>query len=153
MAVAMAPAAVVGPAQNLVLLQMDVNRVLPITPWIHQEPILRAVLRHGEAELVTVRKPVIDDPLAVVAIKTEVSGDARRDDAGQLIERRVRRRVDTVVGDGTADPELDTGHALAGGKRSQLGPWPSSCTKRFSRRTLVWLPIKLLTWLKSMMMS
>src|SRR6185295_14673503 len=100
---------------------VNVDRVLPIAPRIAPEPVLRAVLFHGETEFVAVRKPTVDYPLAVVAIKVEVPGDARRNDARQLIEHRVRRGVDTVVGDGTANPELDASHTLTGGKKIAAG--------------------------------
>src|SRR6185437_2059668 len=99
------------------LFKMDVDRVLPIAARVAPKPILRAVLRNCEAKLVAVRKPTIDDPLSIVAIKVEVPGDARRNDARQLIEHRVRRGVDTVVADGTANPELDARHTLTGGKK------------------------------------
>src|ERR1041384_619029 len=117
MAVTEATPSVAGPAEDLMLFQVDVDRVLPIIPRIAPEPVFGAVLLHGETEFVTVRKPAIDDPLSIVAIKIEVPRDARRDDARQLIEDRMGRGVDAVVGDHAADPELDTGHALAGGEK------------------------------------
>ena len=86
---------------------MNVDGVLPVVAWIDQDPVFRAVLFHSEAELIAVRKFIIDYPLAIVAVENEVPRDARRNDAWQLIERRMRRRVNTIVGDGGADPELD----------------------------------------------
>src|SRR5205085_784597 len=82
-AAAAVTASVDDPAQNLVFFKMDVNRVLPVIPRISQDPVLRAVLGDGEAQLVTVGEPVVDDPLAVVAVEDEVARDARRDDARQ----------------------------------------------------------------------
>src|SRR6266567_2374468 len=96
------------PAQDLVFLQMNVDGVLPVVAGVDQNPVLCAVLRHCEAQLIAVSKLVVDDPLAVVAIKDEVPCDARRDDARQLIERRMCCRVNAIVADGGADPELDT---------------------------------------------
>src|SRR6266568_432917 len=95
-------------AQDLVFLQMSVNGVLPVVTRVDENPVLSTVLRYGEAEFITVCELVVDDPLAVVAIKDEVPCDARRDDARQLIERRMRRRVNAIVGDGGADPKLHT---------------------------------------------
>lgn len=84
MAVAEAMATVSGAAQNLVLLQVDVDRMLPVIPRVLENPVFRAVLFDRESQLITVREPVIDDPLTIVAVETEVSRDPRGDDTWQL---------------------------------------------------------------------
>ena len=96
------------------LLEVDVDGVLPVVARVLDDPVLRGVLRHGEAQLVAARELVVDDPLAVVAVELEVARDARRDDRGQLVEGRMSRGVDAVVGRRRADAELDAGDALAG---------------------------------------
>ena len=78
---------------------MNVDGVLPVVARVDQDPVLRAVLRNGEAKFITIGKLIVDYPLAVIAVEDEVPRDARRDDAWKLIERRMRRRVNTIVGD------------------------------------------------------
>jgi len=70
-------ASIVTSAQDAVLFQMDVNGVLPIAPGIGEYPVFGAVLRYREAEFITVREPVINNPLAIVAVELEVPHDAR----------------------------------------------------------------------------
>src|SRR5712692_1477403 len=69
------------PTQDLVLLEMDVDGVLPVVAGIDKDPVFRAVLFHGEAVDGAVGKLVVDDPLAVATIEDEVPCDARRYDA------------------------------------------------------------------------
>src|SRR5437764_2931684 len=110
-------------AQDPVFLQMNVDGVLPVVARVDQDPVLRAVLRYGEAKFVTVGELVVDNPLAVVAVKDEVPRDAWRDDAWQLIERRMRRRVNAIVGDGGADPELDAIFAIGVSRSKNVAGW------------------------------
>src|SRR5882724_12884690 len=88
--------------------QMDMDGVLPIAPRIDEHPVFGAVLRYSEAEFITVREPVIDDPLAIAAVEFEVPRDPRRDDRWQLVEHRVACWVNAAVGDRGPDPELYT---------------------------------------------
>src|SRR6266699_591588 len=110
-------------AQNLMFLQVNVDGVLPVVARVHQDPVLRAVLRNGEPQFVAVGKLVVDYPLAVIAIKDKIPRDARCDHTWQLVERRMRRRVNTVVGDGGADPELDTIFAIGVSGSENIAGW------------------------------
>src|SRR5580704_19523501 len=81
--------------QNLMLLEVDVNRVRPITGEVGQQPLLRAVLPDGEAEGVAVHELAVNRPLAVQAIELERADNARlRCGARQLVEGRVAGRFD-----------------------------------------------------------
>src|SRR6266571_4135335 len=111
------------PAQDLMLLQMNVDRVLPVVAWVDQDPVLRAVLRNGEPQFVAVGKLIVDYPLAVIAVEDEVPRDARRDDARQLIERRMCRRVNTIVGYRAANSELDTIFAIGVSRSKNVAGW------------------------------
>ena len=100
--------AAVDPAQDLVFFQMNVDRVLPIVAGVDKDPVLRAVLSYGEAEFITIRKLVVDDPLTVVSVEFEVASDSRRDDRWQGVERWQGCRIDAIVGNGGANAELHT---------------------------------------------
>src|SRR6476661_8349614 len=52
--------------------------VRPIAREVGQEPVLRAVLLHREAEGVAIHELAIDRPLSVQAIKLEGPDDSRR---------------------------------------------------------------------------
>ena len=104
------------------LFKMRMNGVLPIIPRVNELPIFRAVLLYGEAQFVAVRKPIVDCPLSVVAIKLEVARDSRRDDARKLIELRVSRRINAGIRHRGADLELYTGSTLA--SREDVAAWP-----------------------------
>src|SRR5260370_34308054 len=77
-----------GPAQDLVLFQMDVDGVLPVVSRINDAPVFRTVLLYGEADRIAVHESVVDYPLAVAPIEDEVAGDQRRHHAGQRVEAR-----------------------------------------------------------------
>src|SRR2546426_1886329 len=121
-------AAIINPAQDAVLFQMDVDGVLPIVAGVNQHPVFGSVLLHRKAEGVgavrgvAVGKLVVDDPLPVIAVEHEVPRDARRDNAGQLVERRVGRRINTVVRHCGSNPELHTRDALA--RSEDVAGWP-----------------------------
>src|SRR5258706_12706786 len=85
------------------LFKMRVNGVLPIVPRVNEFPVFGAVLLYGEAKFVAVRKPIVDCPLSVVAVKLVVARDARRDDAGQLVELRLGGWVIVIVRNRGAD--------------------------------------------------
>src|SRR5216683_402954 len=95
------------PAQDLMFLEVDVNGMLPVAARIDKRPVFGAVLRHGEAEDVAVGKLIIDDPLAVLAVKDEVARNPRSHDAGQLVEGWPGRRINAAIADGGANPELE----------------------------------------------
>ncbi len=102
------------PAQDLVFLQMDVNGMLPVAARVDNRPVLGAVLRHREAEDVAVGKLIIDNPLAVLAVKDEVARNPRSHDAGQLVEGWPGRRIYAAIGDRGANPELEAIDARTG---------------------------------------
>src|SRR5690348_15235305 len=56
------------PAQGLVLFQVDVDRMLPVIPRVDEHPVFGAVLFHRRSVDSAVRKLIVDDPLAVVAV-------------------------------------------------------------------------------------
>ena len=115
-------------AQDLVLFEMDVDGVLPIVAGVNQHPVFGSVLLHRKAEGVravrgvAVGKLVVDDPLPVIAVEHEVPRDPRRDNAGQLVERRVGRRINTVVRHCGSNPELHARDALA--RSEDVAGWP-----------------------------
>src|SRR5712692_9446746 len=64
--------------EDLVLLEVDMDRVGPIAGSIEQDPVLHAVLLHQEAEMVAGHELPIDGPLAIQAVELEGTGDAGR---------------------------------------------------------------------------
>ena len=100
--------------------QVNVDWVSPIAHQVRQEPLLHAVLLHGEAEglrrlaarsavpVTAIHELAVDGPLSVQAIELECAHDSWRNiGAGKLVERRVASRVHAVVRDlGTGYLEL-----------------------------------------------
>src|SRR4029077_5388157 len=115
-------------AQDLVLLQMNMDGMGPIARKVSQEPLLHAVLLHGDAEhlrglatrsaipVTAIEELAVDGPLAVQAVKLERAHDPGFDlGAGQLVESGIRRRIHAVVRHiGTGYPELQDQVALSG---------------------------------------
>src|SRR6266404_7024305 len=58
-------------AHDLVLFQVDMDGVRPISRKVGQEPVLHAVLLYGEAEGVAIHELTVDRPLPVQAIELE----------------------------------------------------------------------------------
>src|SRR6185437_2884746 len=102
----------IAPAEYLELFQVNVNRVLPFTAIILQNPSFHAVSLHGEADLIAAHEAVIHYPAAVGLIKGERPRDARSDccisktGARQVIEVRGRCRIYAAISSLGADPEL-----------------------------------------------
>src|SRR5437667_64392 len=85
---------------DLELLQVNVDRVLPATRVVLQDPPFRRVPVHREADLVAIHEASVDLPLAVAALEAKLARDPGQRD-------RTRHQV-AVVGD---EPE---GNRLAG---------------------------------------
>jgi hypothetical protein len=76
--------------EDLVLLEVDMDGVRPISRKVREYPLFRAVLRHGETEVVAVHELTVDRPLPVQAIKLEGANDPRSNvGAGRSVERGV----------------------------------------------------------------
>src|SRR3984957_2522121 len=115
-------------AQDLVFLQVDVDRVRPVSRQVREQPLLDAVLLHGEAEhlrrlatrsvipVPAIEELAVDGPLAVQAVKLERAHDPGLDlSAGQLVVSGLRRRIHAVVPHvGTGYLELQDEVALSG---------------------------------------
>src|SRR5215813_8148879 len=98
------------------LLQVNVDGMRPVTGEVGQEPVLHAVLLHGEAEGAAIHELAVDRPLPVQAVELEGADDpGRLGSVGQGKECRVRRRVHAVVRNpGTGYPKLQDQIASAG---------------------------------------
>src|SRR5260370_27587116 len=113
-----------GPAQDLVLFQMDVDGVLRVVARINDAPVFRAVLLDGEADRIAVHESVVDYPLAVAPIEDEVARDQRRHDARKCIEAGPGGRINAAIRDRGANSEFHTKLAVFVA-RSQYGAgWP-----------------------------
>ena len=110
--------------ENLVLLQVNVHRMGPISCEVGQEPLLHAVLLHREAEGLgeaaganaAVHELAVDGPLAIQAVKLECADDpGLHVGAGELVEGGIGGRIHAVVADrGSTHPELQQEMALSG---------------------------------------
>ena len=79
-------------------LKVDVNGVRPIPGEVREQPLLHAVLLHGKPEFVAVHELTVNGPLAVQAVELEGAHDSGlRIGAGELVERRIGRRVHAAV--------------------------------------------------------
>ena len=84
--------------EDLVFLKVDVNGVRPIPSEVREQPLLHAVLLHGKPEFVAVHELTVNGPLAVQAVELEGAHDSGlRIGAGELVERRIGRRVHAAV--------------------------------------------------------
>src|SRR5215469_5867802 len=78
-------------AKNLVLLQVDMYRMSPISRQVGQQPLLHALLLNGETELVAIHELAVNGPLPVQPIELERSHDTRRGvGAGKVVEGDIR---------------------------------------------------------------
>src|SRR5438552_8545434 len=104
---------------DLELLQVNVDRVLPAPGVVLQDPPFRRVPVHREADLVAVEELPVDLPLAVAPLEAEPARDPRGRPRGQGVEphRRVGRVYAVVAHAVAHEPELHE-HvlALAGGQ-------------------------------------
>ena len=111
-------------AENLVLFEVNVYWVRPVESTFKVPDLCRVAL-NSETDVITVEEFVVDDPLPVTAIKLEAPLDALSYSRGHLIERRVSRGIDAVIGHGIRDhSELEHFSALSRWKN--VGCW--SCT-------------------------
>src|ERR1700689_566838 len=94
--------------EDLVLLKMNMDWVRPISREVGQYPLVRAILRHGESEIVAIHKLTVNRPLSVQTIELERANDARLNvGAGELVERGFRPWIHaTIVNSLGADIEL-----------------------------------------------
>src|SRR5215813_4567227 len=85
--------------QNLMLLQMNMDRVRPVACCVCKEPVLDTVLLDTEADVVAVHELAVDGPLSIQAVELEGPGDTR---SGGRVRQRVERLgggVRAAVGD------------------------------------------------------
>src|SRR5215469_4343155 len=110
-------------AQDLVLLEVDVDRVGPIAGEVGEEPALAAVLLDREAESLgeaagtdaAIHKLAVDGPLSVEPVELEGSHEPRSIRRGRQTVERLRPGVRAPVPDGfAADLELQDQVARAG---------------------------------------
>ena len=99
---------------DLELLQVNVDRVLPAPGVVLEDPPFRRVPVHREADLVAVHEAAVDLPLAVAPLEAEPARDSRSRPGGQGVEPHGRvGRIHAVVAHGVAhEPELHE-HVLA----------------------------------------
>src|SRR5262249_57902371 len=100
--------------EDLEFFQMNVDWVLPAAGVVLQDPVLRSVLLHGEADGCAIGELPVDGPLPVITLKAEAAGHARRNNRGKLVEGGIGSRIDTAVGYNSPQPELDSCSALPG---------------------------------------
>src|SRR5262249_38223671 len=101
--------------QELELLEVDVDRVLPAAGAVLEDPVLGGVAAHAVADAVAAHELAVDLPLAVPALEAEVAREARfLGLVGELVEGRLARGIDAVVPDTIADAELEQEVARAG---------------------------------------
>jgi hypothetical protein len=113
-------------AQDLKLLDVNVNRVHPPAGVVLQSPLLDGVLLHAKPDVaaVGVHEPAVDLPLAVAALKLQGAGHARR---RRLVGQRVKahgRGIGAAIGDRhrSLHPELHDEIARARGERVARRP-------------------------------
>src|SRR5499427_1092204 len=103
--------------QDLVLFEVDVDRMGPIPAEVHQDPLLHAVLLHREPERVAIHELAVDGPLAIQAV--ELEGPDRRGvevGAWERVKLLLRRRQTVVDGGSAGHAELQQQIAAAGGQ-------------------------------------
>src|SRR5580658_3693870 len=84
--------------EDLVFLQVDMDWMGPVPGQVREDPLLRAVLRDREAELVAVHELAVYRPLPVQAVELERADDPRRRiGAGERVEAGVRCRIHAIV--------------------------------------------------------
>ena len=102
-------------ADDLMFFEVNVDRVLPVKPAL-EIPRFRRVALHPEANIVTVKELVVNDPLAVSPVELELPALLRGCSRRHVVEMRVGRRIDTGIGDRIGnDTEFEYLVSLAGG--------------------------------------
>ena len=113
-------------AENLMLFEVNVDWVRPVKSAL-ELPNLGRIAFYAEAHLITVEEFVINDPLSVIAVELETPLDPLSHSCRYLIERRVCRRIHTIVRDRVRDhAELKYFCTLSSGKN--IVRWPSTVT-------------------------
>src|SRR5580692_10374484 len=109
------------PRDDLMLLEVDVDRVRPVAGDVLQYPVLRAVLLNGKTDRVAVDELAVDRPLAVQTVEAQGTGDARLDDFRQIVELLILRCGALVLNGSRVDVEAQYEVAFPCGQNLRRG--------------------------------